>query len=357
MMRQFGSLLAGVLVSTIAAGQTQSVTTAAESAKIGAEFRAEWTHDDHGLDKAEGYDPDASDEISVQTVKVKLSGNINPQTEYKFRFNLLNPKNGMPLDYGYGTHNLSDTLSFSVGKMKLLQGGWDNMDNNYRDHAKSIASENFAFDKYVPMFALGVKAAGKITLQVFNDVVYDADDAPTLWNKTEHPTWALGWQGKFGGIEPLLVVGSYDNSKSRWIDAGVKGDLSGAKFALDVRQETRSEKGYKENGDAESLEHVATAATVKVAYVMKEAAMPWIYVSNYEVKQAETDAEANAAVPEFDDNGNVLGLGADLLMLGNGWTPYVAMVSKSGDFVDPADATKQESKTKMTLHLGVLGEI
>ena len=31
----------------------------------------------------------------------------------------------------YLTHNLNETYSFHVGKLKVFQGGWDNLDNNF----------------------------------------------------------------------------------------------------------------------------------------------------------------------------------------------------------------------------------
>src|SRR5687767_5057949 len=89
-----------------AMAQDANVTTGATSAKLGGEFRAEWTHDDHGYEKATGFTPTATDTIAVQDANLKLWGNINSNTEYSFRFNLLDPgpHNGGPLHYRYGTH-------------------------------------------------------------------------------------------------------------------------------------------------------------------------------------------------------------------------------------------------------------
>src|SRR5438045_3447029 len=99
----FGLSLAPVAQAEEGAGI--NVTTAADSAKIGLEFRAEYNRDDNGFKKISGAaTPDASSTFAVQTAKIKLAGNLNKNTEYKFRFNLLNPdpNNVMkgPLDYG-----------------------------------------------------------------------------------------------------------------------------------------------------------------------------------------------------------------------------------------------------------------
>src|SRR4051812_47643854 len=108
-----------------ALAQDANVTTGAQSAKLDGEFRAELTYDNHGYDKATGYTPDATTTIAVQAANLRLAGNINKDTEYAFRFNLLYPVNG-PLDYGYGTHWFTKQVGLSLGKMKVAQGGWDN---------------------------------------------------------------------------------------------------------------------------------------------------------------------------------------------------------------------------------------
>lgn len=346
----------GVGFAPVAFGQEDvTVKTMAESAKVGAEFRAELNYDDHGLEKVTGYDPKATTAVQLQTLKLKLGGNINSNTEYKFRFNLLNPTT-TPVDYGYATHWMG-AVGFSIGKMKVLQGGWDNMDNGFRDHIQGPYAKNLAFDKYEDMIALHLKAAGKVTLQLVNDV-------QGQWNTTEHPTFIIGWQGEFGPISPIVDIGTYDNQKSNWVDVGVKGNFSGLKAGLDVKMDTITAKDTT-TGKAKESKDTATSYTLKAGYEIKDSAYPWIYVSMYDRKQDKNDAKINSITTDaagkktysFDDNGMAWGVGADFLMLGKGWTPYAAIVSQGGKFAkDDTDVTKEEDKSKMQVRLGMLGE-
>ena len=178
LVRCFGlsSLLA--VASSPAVAQDADVKTAANSAKLGLEFRAELNRDDHGLEKVSGETPDATMALQLQTLKLKLGGNLNSDTEYKIRFNFLSTK---PVDYAYGTHNMGP-VAFSIGKMKVMQGGWDNMDNGFKDHVQGPYASNLAFSKYEDMIAFSMKAAGKATLQLVNDV--SGDDAE--WNDGQH---------------------------------------------------------------------------------------------------------------------------------------------------------------------------
>lgn len=382
--RTLGVSVAGMALASSAFGADEvNVTTGAISAKLGGEFRSELTYDNHGLDKAEGNDPDATSMISVQAANIKLHGKINNETDFGFRFNLLG--NGAPLDYGYGTHWYGKTVGVSFGKMKVLQGGWDNADGSYATHTYTAYATGMVFSEYKPMIAVNAKVAGDITLQLFDDVT-TADGGE--WNKTKHPTWALGWAGSFGPIMPLVNLGSYDNNKSRWIDVGVKTSMNGLAASLDFFNRNHVHK-YPDPSDAEKNKEVADVGTgiaLNVAYELKGTATPWFHFSTWDVKQGsdddlgledgKTNAECSmvegdgaaecaamaAMVPGgdgnhlFNDNASSWGIGANINMLKN-WTPYLAIVSRGGKFVKAGTADEEESKSQMWVRLGVLGEI
>jgi hypothetical protein len=370
------------LASSAFGADEVNVTTGAVSAKLGGEFRSELTYDDHGLDKAEGYDPDSTSSISVQAANIKLHGKINNETEFGFRFNLLGTST--PLDYGYGTHWYGKTVGVSFGKMKVLQGGWDNADLSYATHHFTAYRSGLVFEGYKPMIAVNAKVAGDITFQLFDDVT-TADQGE--WNKTTHPTWALGWAGSFGPIMPLVNLGSYDNNKSRWLDVGVKTEMNGLAASLDFFNRNHVHK-YADMADPEKNKEVADVGTgiaLNVAYELKGTATPWFHFSTYDVKQG-TDDEAAGAPGEdvkvnatcdgdaecmswakamdpasdgnhmFNDNASSWGLGANINMLKN-WTPYLAIVSRGGKFLKAGTADEEESKSQMWVRLGVLGEI
>lgn len=375
-MRIFGMSLAGLALANVATAAEEAgtnVTTGATSAKLGGEFRSEILYNNHGLEKTDDYTPKATTEIQVQAMNVKLHGNFNKDTEFGFRFNLLNPVKG-PLDYGYGTHWFNKTMGFSLGKMKVMQGGWDNWEGDYRAHAVGVYFDNMVFDEFAPMAALHLKVAGDLRLQIVNDVSVASKTGE--WNNSAHPTWILGWMGEFGPIHPLVDIGSYDNNKSRYIDLGVKTSMNALAASVDVYNNSRAHKGADTDGKAKEVTDTATAITLNVSYEMKGAATPFLYFSTYSNKQADdkdngsedmkaneitTDAKTGAVTYNWDDNGNVWAVGSNLNMMGKGWNPYVAIVGKSGKFykTSPVKAADDDSETKseMWVRVGVLGEI
>lgn len=368
MLFKFSSLV-GVGITSVALANTAwaedvNVTTAANSAKLGGEFRSELLYDDHGLEKTDDYKPKSSTAFELQKVNIKLSGKLNPKTEYAFRFNLLGAdQKKSVVDYAYGTHWLSDMIGFSIGKMKTLEGGWDVYTSSFKTHAIGFYGDNLPVDLYQPMMAVHFKAAGQVTLQVFNDVFDDGDDKTYKdrgqWNKSKQPTFALGWMGQFGPIEPLFNLGTYDNQKSRWIDVGVRANMAGLLASVDFNQNSQSDKDTA-SGKAKSKENVTTNISVRAAYEIKGAATPWLYFSTMTVKQHDEDikynleADPETGLPTFNDNGQAIGVGADLASFGENWNPYIALVSQSGKFME---GTEEKTKSKMMVRLGVLGEI
>jgi hypothetical protein len=370
--------LAGVALVGSAAAEDVNVQTAADTMKVGGEFRSEWIYDNHGLEKTDGNDPDSTSAFQMTAAKIKFKGNLNKDTEYAFRFNLFNPDRKGPLEYGYGTHWFGKALGFSFGQMKVLQGGFDNIDGSYRTHVKRPYQADLAYETiYEPMLAAHVMAAGKITLQILNDKTVSATD-PNRWNQNKTQTWALGYRGKFGPIEPMLNYGSYDNNKSSWMDVGIKTEMAGLVASVDYWMDKEVLKGRKvADNKPDEVEQTSSNIAVNLGYVIKDTAMPWVYFSTYEKKQADTgasvailsaDAETgettpvasedrkyNTAPDKLDDNAVVWGVGADLLMFGKGWSPFVALIGTSGKFQKAAGG--EETRSSLQAKVGVLGEI
>jgi hypothetical protein len=263
-------------------------------------------------------------------------------------------------------------IGFSIGKMKVIQGGWDNMDNGFRDHAQGVYAQHLAFHTYEPMIAMNVKAGGDISLQVLNDVT-TADGGS--WNETAHPTFVLGWNGDFAGIGPMLAFGSYDNNKSRYFDIGAHASIAGSKVTLDYENNQHSTKGYKA-GDtkAKSFNDVSNSITFKGSYLIPGVVTPGVYFSTYDLKEntengakdikynrafgrdATTGAPTGKPDVAFNDNGQTWAVSLDVNALGKGWTPYIAYVSESGKFEKSATDTSTQTRTDGDLRIGVLGE-
>jgi hypothetical protein len=356
-----------------AAPTTVNVTTSAASLTVGGEFRSELNYNDKGLTKVKGYTPDAASNLKIDTVKLKLAGKLNDSTDFKFRFNLAGPKSSKdvgytPLDYGYGTHNIGKMFSFAIGKQKVLQGGWDQIDNSFKSHVQGVYADHFAVGKYEPMLTLNLKVAGNVALQVINDVYGAKVDGDKRWNKKQKLTAVLGWVGDLGMVKPLLTIGSYDNQKSRWIDLGVKVSASALTATVDVKLDSIAGKGVDAALKAKELTDTATSITAKAAYDIKNAAAPWIYVSTYDKAQFKDDSlgKKDLKVNDYDaatktatlsDNALSWGVGADLNGFGKGWFPYLAVVGVSGKFTDASDATKEETRTETQFRIGAFAEI
>ena len=357
----FGSV--GMAAEGGASSRGVTVTTGAASMKVGGEFRSEFLYDDNGLSKTSAFKPDKTTKVAVSAVNLVLGGNVNKDTEYGFRFNLLNPSqsNG-PLDYGYGTHWFTKALGFSIGKMRVMQGGWDHMDGDYRTHAAGIFNDRLVYRDFDNMFTLNLRLAGELKLQVVNDVTVPASATATRaagataggeWNKSAHPTTVVGWTGHFGPIQPLVDFGSYDNNKSSWGDLSLKASMA----CVDATVGAYFNKMVHANKKSDTL----TAYTMNVACHIKGAATPWVYVSTFSTKEdsdlAYNTLNADGSV-NWDDNSSTWGLGADLEMFGKGWNPFVAVVGNSGKFQKAAgDTNNTETRSNVQVKLGVLAEI
>lgn len=376
--RCIGVSITGMALANVAWAQETNVTTLAKSVRLGGEFRSEFIYTDNGLTKREGYSPKATSEFAVTAANVLLQGSINDNTEYAFRFNLINTDpTQSPLDYGYGTHWFNKMVGFSVGKMTVLQGGWDNIDAGYRNHIVGAYAENLAYPRYDNMLALHLNVAGRLSLQLVNDkVVKPGVETGASWNQTAHPTWVLGWMGEFGPIKPLIDIGSYDNNKSRWIDVGIKTEMNGLMATLDYHNQSVVGKEEDPADATKTLEptNELSAITVKVAYEMKNLMTPWVYFSTFDNKQAsesklglkdikynptpDADDLNDSSKYMFSDNGMSYGIGADFAMLGEGWNPFIALVSHSGKFLDTSKAGDETvTRSELQVKIGVLGGI
>jgi hypothetical protein len=358
-----------------------NVSTAADSAKLGAEFRSELLYDNHQLNKEDGAPtPKATTNLEVQTARLKLRGNLNKETEYAFRINVLRPApvaaGGGPLDYGYGTHWFTDMFGWSFGKMKVLQGGWDQADGGFRDHAVGVYRASLLpFRDYEAMTAIHLKVAGKLTLQVMNDANQGQGDATNIdasktvaeWNKGSHPTYDLGWAGDFNGIMPLIDFGAYDNQKSMWFDVGIKAKLAGVDASLDFSQNSFAHKRADAAGKAKAVKDVGTNIALRAGYEVPGVVKPILYFATYDNKQGADsvtgakDLKFNSRNPTTgvkaqNDNGQTIGVSADVLSLGKNWSPYLALVNQSGKWADPKKPDSAKSYSDMTVRFGALGE-
>ena len=394
-MRIAGAGIAGVALAQSAMAQegtgTSKIETDADSVKIGAALRAEYQYKDDGLKKVAGMeDPAGLQDIGVSAAYLTLSGKVNLKTEFSLRANLLPALQLDPsmtligndasfevagtsdvLDYGYLTHWFTDVVGVSFGRMKILQGGWDNyLDDGYSAHITGPLVAALPYPKYKGLFAVHVKAAGQLTLQVFDDIYKGGSEGNTeaLYNANSHPTVAVGWVGKFGGVEPLVNVGSFDNNKSYWLDLGVRANLAGVDATVDYNRIANVAPSLGTDGKMEDAETVKAGFTVSAAYTVPGVVKPFLYFSSLDRDEPGNDVDVNTTettegnrsvsiTVDLDDNAFTYGGGVDVLSLGENYTPFLAVIGRTGKFQKALDTTGSEERSDLTVKLGVYGSI
>ena len=383
-MKRFRSRIAvafmGLALADVAKAEDVAVLTGANSARLGGEFKAEFVNDNQGLYKHSGYSPGQVAAFQVTNAYLLLSGYISPDTEYGFRFNLLSAGSS-PLEFGSGTHWFTKSFGFSVGKERILQGGWHHLNQGYRTHADGLYARNLAFSDYAAAWGLHLKFQGIVTLQLVNDVVQDPNDVldtavANRWNKDQHPAWILAWLGDFGLVKPLLIFGSYDNNRSRYVDVGLRTGLNGFNATLDYHNDRVSYRiplGSEASRVDQKETDVKTSYTVNLSYELRNLVTPWVFYSYYDRKQASDPVAALSdrsfnlskevgSIPggvgyTWDDNGTVWGLGVDVNVIGKNWNPFIAYTSTSGKFLKDPSATEGEMRSNALVKVGVLGTI
>lgn len=358
-------LAAGALVSPDPVPRTDEAQV-----KVSGELRAEAVYRNHGLEKRPGVRVHPSMQWEIPYANLIASGTAPDDLEFGVGVDFVRKESDL-VDYAFMTRWFSKIIGMSLGKMRVMQGGWDNESYaDYKRHAVGIYAQNLVYVANAPMVAITLRAAGAVTLQVLNDKVVDAD-ATEQWNQSTHLTWVLGWRGDFGPITPLLDVGSYDNNRSRWVDAGLKTEMNGLVATLDLFSKNDVKKYPVDGGTSVSRADVSTAITLNVAYEIKDLVTPWFYFSSFDDKQAvDSDVglsnhtfntthqvDGQVAYDRWDDNGQVVAMGMNINVLAAGFTPFVALVTRSGKFEDQVKLGESQEKSEMWVRVGVMGEI
>ncbi len=339
------------------------------SLNLGAEARAERIWSDEGFSDIGSDEVPSSAEISLTKMRLMVAGKLRSELQYSIKFDLLESKE-KTLQYGHLTYTAiiaEYSVGFSLGKMKVHQGGWDQKLNGIRDHVQGNYRRHFAFSSYEPMLAVMIPIQGKLTLQLVNDVTIDDGGQ---WNEKSHLTPILGWFGELGTVDPLLAYGSYDNNKSYWLEVGFAANHGGFSGRFDTKFDSFSNK-VREGGEVKNYADRTTSHTLKLEYAMPELVRPWMYMSKFERIQYESqasnkkDAKVNAStvngqgkfIYALDDNALTFGTGIDLLSLGPDWTPFAAWITTLATFADPANTAVSEQKSLSSFHLGCTAEL
>lgn len=356
-----------------------NIKVGALDANLGLEFRADYTYDNQGLTKTDTSDPVKTSTLTIPVAKLKFFGKANKEVSYSFRFNLLpgDTTANKILDYGFVTLSPMPIFGLSMGRIKVKQGGWEQIDAGYKVIEKSIYLDNLPLNAYDSMLMFDFAVAGHIYLQAMNDVVKDTTpSAPATdtyfqylakqrWNTTaKQPAMILSYEGqKFGPVAPLVQFASYDLNHSKYYDVGLKFDMANIAATLDWTNDVRSIM-VKDKADPEKdtgLDATVTSYVLNASYLVPKLVKPFLHYSMFNVKQPDnadyymTDVKGNTFTGKFDDNGNVIGVGTYFEMLGENYEPYFAIQQKSGKwFKSLLTSDETEARSGMTISAGMI---
>jgi hypothetical protein len=339
-------------------------------ANLKLDYRAALTHEDNQMTKVTGAPkPGSTSSIGLQEIGLNLFGKINDSADFDFKYGFVSSE----LLWGHVTLKANEMISVRMGSDTTNIGGWENIQwvidqpyqSTFLSHMLPLAATADLVDIMVD------SGFGIVSLQF-------TDDANGFYNKKHNkgrkkqPTWLFEYTGNFDGIMPLVQYGQFDSNHSNIWTVGVAADIAGANVALDYTTMTvayRDEAANKEQSD------VTTAAAFMAGYDVG-GFKPWVKYTMHDVKQAGTDAKANAnqvpsetdatqmrdAVSSEDyhaalanDNGSTMGLGVHVTQWGEGYIPYVQYVTHSGKFLKAGSADQTETKSDTHIEVGILG--
>ncbi len=314
---------------------------AAAGPKVGFEYRGGMTYSDNKI-----YDEDASSstDVSLERANFTVNGTAGKGMDYRVRYNLL--KN--TLEYGYFTQDFG-MLKLLVGRTKLKQGGWEVRNNGTWILNTSEAFSNLPLSKYSDVLAVELDVAGKLTIQIANDVA----------GRVRQPIYALEWIGNFGGISPLVQYGRYDLDNSQYFDVGVKYKQGG----LDVEFDYFAKMDVTTVGD-DKFTKTTSNLHAQAEYSLK-GFTPFAKFDMFNVAQPEDsdlgmeDGTTNSGVDAngnlvIDDNSTRITVGSWVDAWGEHFRPYAALFYNTGNFMN-ADGD-EESRSNMALNVGVAGK-
>ncbi len=341
-----------------------------KEASLGAEYRFEHVYDDH---KAEDVNVDnagtivknegkATSEFTMPNARLRFKGKMSDRASFYFRLNLPGGKvvDGKAPDlvnYAYVDYKLTDMISMTFGKDKVIQGGgWEYYASSYDmiikgDYLGNNLPYSSEYDKAISVnFDLG--DAGRVRYQVTNDY-------GSVWTEGAQPAHGLEYRGKFAGVEPIFQYASYDMNHSNVITVGVKQDTEMYKVAFDVVMESRAKKDAADKEVKDSL----SSYTLAFNYLMGETE-PFVKFSVFDNKQDGTDSKGNdfydednsEVKPTWKDNGTHWVVGSFFMKDGEMVKPFLAYSSHSGKVYDPVNTgSKTATVTNSKVHFGIAG--
>ncbi len=321
--------------------------------KIGAELRTEFTYSDNGFGEVLTNDPDDSKIWSLHAAKVKMSGNVGENTDYRALLRFEDVVNGVgsnlqdAVELAHVTHHFGDKLSVRVGKDYVNYGGFERKEQDFTAIYNSpwVTSQSWSLElSQVGVSAMFNVAEGhKVTVQVIKDEIVDsmmkAIDAG-------QPAATIEWLGTFGEIEALFQVGA-----SRPAGASTVYDLgAGVKYKSGALT-AHLDYGYKMaevSGEDLSGHRLAIHAQYDTGDFI-----PFLKFTLFDTLDGGSMGEENSGNSvDADSNLTEIAIGTHWRASGDVFRPYVAAHLQTGEW----DSAREDKPSQANVQLGVMSQ-
>ncbi|MFW7379760.1 MAG: porin [Oligoflexus sp.] len=357
---QRGLALSGLIC---AAHTAQAQDDNVKTFHFGGQYHFNLFYSDDGLNDAEAAGRTASQRFGVNARAAKLvfKSGLAENVDLMVRYSMTSNQ----LEYAYLDYKVNSALTLTVGRTKERIFGW------HRRQTSSLTPVTAAYLSLKPFgYPDGVQATYKLgnhkfLLQVVKDF-FDCNGAQCdSWNeldangreKQKQPAILSEWIGTFGAIQPLVQYASYDQGKSSTYTAGIRYNTQRFDVYGDYVVDNRVKRGV-DAGQTRKEENVMTGYVVHGEWNQGKFT-PFFHISSFAYDEftapGQTATEVNSAYTQFDDNNMTWGIGSHYNLVNEVFRPYVVLFSKSGDFVDPQDASKSKPMAEMQVVAGVTG--
>ncbi|MEZ4741812.1 MAG: hypothetical protein R3B45_05090 [Bdellovibrionota bacterium] len=329
-----------------------------QDVNIGFEYRSEWEYSDHGLEKTSTDTPTKTSELNTKAANITLNSTFANNGKIDILYSLLDSA----LGWFIVEIQPFDIITISLGQDFANQGGWDNFNWLYDTMIISPYTQyHLPFSETTHTFEVKFNYMGGFSLQLLDDVIASTGtntESDLRFNKSnQQPAWILEYTGTFGAVTPLIQYGTYDMNKSNFASIGLNYKNNGIDAYVDYIIDNRTLRAAVDSDTKKKYVHTNIVADLSYSI---GAYKPYIKYLKYDVKQPDNDLKGNDPASDlklFSDNATHLALGLKYELYHSEIVPYFSYIMRSGTFYKSSDASKTETRSDTSMHLGLMGKI
>lgn len=356
----FGAAGVGLMLSASAYSAEVKINTDVE---VGAEYHFQLLNTDDGL-KADGTETKQT-QFLTKAAKLYIRGKLTDELSWYVLYQADNSK----LERFWLTNKINDDFEVSIGQQKIKTFGW------HRKLTSSATSpvrnamvtqinpltDKLAVDFVYKMFGTWSLAFVKDYFDPATACNASATSTCKSWNGYDvqkQPAVVFEYVGTFGEWQPLLQYSRYDRNHSSSLSAGVRYKNDFADAYVDYTLDERNDRGVDATGKAEDHENKNQGIVVYGEF------FPGTWTPYAMYSTVNVDQYAAPGAPEVktnsdgkvDDNEQLIAAGVFYEGYGKMYRPYLGVVSTAGKYVDPKDATNEETRNRFDIQLGLTGK-